>query len=69
MYKYEYEKMRSELGGWGLGSGNVYKTGEYQSIINQRASEGWRYVGFMPTKQRATGHIEELDLIFEKEVV
>lgn len=68
MYKYEYEKVRSNLGGWGLGSGNVYELGEYRSIINKRASEGWRYVGYVPTKQRGTGHIEELDLIFEKEV-
>lgn len=68
MYKYEYEKVRSDFGGWGLGSGNVYQIGEYRSIISKRASEGWRYVGYIPTKQRGTGHIEELDLIFEKEV-
>lgn len=29
--------------------------------------EGWRYVGYIPTRQRRTGHIQELDLIFEKE--
>ena len=24
MYKYEYETVRCELGGWGFGSGNIY---------------------------------------------
>ena len=31
-----------------------------------RGQKGWRYVGFIPTKQRGTGHIQEMDLIFEK---
>ncbi len=24
MYKYEYETVRCDFGGWGLGSGNIY---------------------------------------------
>ena len=48
---------------------NYYREIEdYRAIINKRASEGWRYVGYIPTKQRGTGHTQELDLIFEKEV-
>ena len=38
----------------------------YQEIIDKRAKQGWRYIGYIPTKQRGTGHIQELDLIFEK---
>ena len=34
----------------------------------EKAKEGWRYVGFVPTKQRPTGHIQELDLVFEKKI-
>ena len=68
MYEYEYETVCCELGGWGPISGNIYGIEEYRSIINNRASQGWRYVGYIPTKQRGTGHIQELDLIFEKEV-
>ncbi|MBO4979478.1 MAG: DUF4177 domain-containing protein [Clostridia bacterium] len=68
MYQYEYEEVVFDFGGWGLGSGNIYEIEEYRSIIAKRAEAGWRYVGYIPTKQRGTGHMEQLDLIFEKEV-
>lgn len=66
MYKYEYEKIKSDFDGWGAFNGNIYTIDVYQDIIEKRSKEGWRYVGFIPTKQRGTGHIQELDLIFEK---
>lgn len=66
MYKYEFEKINCNFGGWGLVHGNIYSTNEHQEIINKRAKEGWRYVGYIPTTQRGEGHIEEIDLIFEK---
>ena len=67
MYKYEYETVIIEFSGFGLINGNVYKIDEYKDIINKRASEGWRYIGFIPTRQRGrTGHTDEIDLIFEK---
>ena len=28
MYRYEYETVSCELGGWGFGSGNIYSIGE-----------------------------------------
>ena len=68
MYKYEYEKVIIEFSGFGLLNGNVYGIEEYKDMIEKRASEGWRYVGFIPTKQRGTGHIEEIDLVFEKQI-
>jgi hypothetical protein len=69
MYKYEYEAVTYDIGGWGLVSGNVYSIDEsYRAIIENRAKDGWRYVGFIPTKQCGTGHTEEIDLVFEKEI-
>ena len=68
MYKYEYETVACGFDGWGFGSGNVYRIEDYRSIIAQRAADGWRYVGCIPTRQRGTGHTEEIDLIFEKEI-
>ena len=66
MYTYEYEKVIIEFSGFGLINGKIYGIEDYKDIINSRAKDGWRYVGFVPTKQRGTGHIEEIDLIFEK---
>lgn len=68
MYRYAYETVTCKLDGWGAFNGNSYGIGEYRSLIDARAADGWRYVGFLPTCQRGTGHIQELDLIFEKEV-
>ena len=67
MYRYEYETLSCNLEGCGLGAGNVYRIEEYRSVIEKRALKGWRYVGYIPVKQRGSGHIQEMDLIFEKE--
>ena len=68
MYKYEYETVNCDFSGWGPLNGNVYGNDGYRKIIDKRAEAGWRYVGYIPTKQRGTGHMQEIDLIFEKEV-
>lgn len=68
MYRYEYETVSFDFGGWGIGSGNIYSIEDYRTIIDKRAADGWRYVGFVPTRQRGTGHTQEIDLIFEKQV-
>ena len=68
MYQYEYETVSCNLEGWGFGAGYIYSIEDYRSIISERAKDGWRYVGCIPTKQRGTGHIQEMDLIFEKEL-
>lgn len=61
MYTYEYERIQAK----GFFD---YTTQEHQEIINQRAGDGWRYVGFIPVLQVGHGFIVEMDLIFEKEV-
>ena len=40
---------------------------EYREIINNYAAKGWRYVGFLPKRQRAAGFLEIIDLVFERE--
>ena len=67
-YLYSYETANCNLSGWGGFSGNIYQIENYRAVIDQKAKDGWRYVGFIPKSQRGTGHIEEMDLIFEKEV-
>lgn len=39
----------------------------HREVILDKAREGWRYVGYIPTVQRASGQIDEIDLIFERE--
>ena len=67
MFKYEFERIYNNISGFGMLSGTKYHNDNYKKIISQRAEDGWRYVGFIPSVQRGTGHIEEMDLIFEKE--
>ena len=64
---YSYETVSCSLSGWGGFGGNIYEIGNYRAVIDKKAQAGWRYVGFIPTAQRGTGHIEEMDLVFEKE--
>ena len=66
-YRYSYETVRYEFTDWGFGAGNVYEAPGYREIIDRKAAEGWRFVAALPTKQRGTGHTQEMDLIFEKE--
>ena len=40
----------------------------HRELIQQKAAEGWRYAGFLPVEQRATGHIEAVELIFERPI-
>ena len=66
MYEYDYVKVKCKSTGWGGFAGVVYSMENYRRIIDERAKEGWRFAGFIPSKQWATGHIQELDLVFEK---
>lgn len=59
MLKYEYVSVDSNRI---LGA----KVTEHRAIIDDYASRGYRYVGFIPTKISDYGKIKELDLIFEK---
>lgn len=68
MYKYVYKRIEIFYKGWGPLSGNIYLTEEHQETINKMAEKGYRYVGFIPVKQRGSGFISVMDLVFEKEI-
>lgn len=68
MYKYEYVSVSAEMEGYLAKFNNVLSLSDYQEIIDQKAAQGWRYVGWMPTRESMKGYLRELDLIFEKEV-
>lgn len=68
MLEYAFERVSAGLGGYGLFGGVRMETEGHREVICRRAAEGWRYVGFIPASQRGTGHIEEMDLVFEREM-
>ena len=69
MLEYEFEPVNCDDGGGGysLFGGIGMETLRHQEVICQRAEAGWRYVGFVPKRQRAGGFIETIDLVFERE--
>lgn len=68
MLQYEFERVNCDApSNYSLFSGIVPETAEHRVCILRRAEEGWRYVGFVPVGQRASGYLTEIDLIFEKE--
>lgn len=69
MLEYEFETVNCDDGGGGysLFGGVGIETTRHQEIIRRRAADGWRYVGFIPKRQRAGGFIETIDLVFERQ--
>ena len=67
-YEYDFYPLENNLSGYSLmgGVGIVFEG--HQEIIQARAKNGWEYVGFIPTKQRAEGYISKIDLIFKREL-
>lgn len=69
MLEYAFETVGCDEGGGGysLFGGVGIETLRHREIISRRASEGWRYAGFIPKRQRAGGFIETIDLVFERQ--
>ena len=69
MLEYEFEEICCDGGGrgWDLMGGFGMETTAHQEVICRRAAEGWRYVGFLPKRQRTAGFLEMIDLVFERE--
>ena len=63
MFQYKYVTIYTGGGGF-LNNASC----EHREVINQYAAEGWRYVGWVPTRFTGNGGTKELDLVFEKEV-
>lgn len=60
MIKYEYVAVKIKNNP----PGSAYLN-EHRNIINDYASKGYEYAGFIPVKQGASGKIVEADLIFK----
>lgn len=58
MYEYVNVKIGKFIGA---------KSEEHRAIIDEYASKGYRYVGWIPTEIRDYGTIKSMDLVFEKD--
>ena len=67
-YEYEFEPLGLFAEDYSLFGGVGISMEGHWEIICRRGAEGWRYVGWLPVKQRATGHVEEIELVFERPV-
>ena len=63
MYRYEYEAVYVGGGYWM----DDNRKCRHREVIDQRARDGWRYVGYVPTEFTSGGSTRRLDLIFERE--
>ena len=67
MKKVEFVRVKSELCGYGLGKGLKYSFDGVEEMIRERMETGWDFCGYVPVITRATGDIETMSLIFQRE--
>lgn len=67
MKKVEFVRIFSEICGYGLGKGTRYSFASAEEIIKERLENGWSFEGYVPIEIRATGEMETISLIFQKE--
>ena len=65
--EYDFETLELSAGGYSLFGGVGIQLEGHREVILRRAQEGWRYAGWLPLQQRATGHVETIELIFCRE--
>lgn len=67
MKRVEFVRVKAELYGYGLGKGSKYSFNRAEEIIKERMTSGWSFEGYIPIETRATGEIETISLIFQKD--
>jgi hypothetical protein len=60
MKVYEFERLQ-------IGGIVISESTEHRLIINKYASEGYRYVGYIPVVIGDDGRLMSVDLVFEKD--
>ena len=63
MYEYSYETIYTGGGFW-LNNSSC----DHREIIDRKAAEGWRFVGYVPAEFTSNGGTKSLDLIFERTI-
>ena len=61
MYEYKYVTLYVGGGFW-INNAEC----EHRAVIEEHATQGWRYAGYIPTDFTGNGGVKEIDLIFER---
>lgn len=67
MKKVEFVRVKSEVSGYGLGKGMKYSFDGVEDTIRERIEAGWDFCGYVPLATRATGDIETMSPIIQKD--
>ena len=67
MKRVEFVRIQSQICGFGLGKGMKYYFQNIEEVIQARLEQGWTYMGYGPVETRATGDIETLSRIFQRD--
>lgn len=67
MKQVDFVRVSSEVSGYGLGKGMKYSFGGVEDTVRERIEAGWEFCGYVPLVTRATGDIETMSLIFQKD--
>ena len=62
MYQYRYETVSVKV------TMTKHILLEHRGVIDNLASEGWRFVAAIPTVNKGYGMTSDYDLVFEKEI-
>ena len=63
-----FVRIKATLVTYGDMKGLQYTFGDIRDVITDKLSEGYNYCGFVPVILRGTGEMDEIDLIFERDV-
>ena len=63
-----FVRIKASLVTYGDMKGLQYSFENVRDIITDKLSDGYTYCGFVPVVLRNTGEMDEIDLIFEREV-
>lgn len=67
MKKVKFVRVKSSFCGYGFGKGSKYSFDGVENIIKEYIENDWSFEGYIPIETRATGDIETMSLIFQKE--
>lgn len=63
-----FVRIKATLVTYGDMKGLQYTFEDVRDVITSKLSDGYTYCGFVPVVLRGTGEMDEIDLIFEREV-